>query len=192
MYPNLVKQIKELLRSQPVVVVAISGHGGSGKSTLADRLAKEFAVADNQLVRIDSLHAQDYMQANSIYKQHDWATLTNLLDKVRGSDRMNYLSRDWKGNEKWIDVPRPNVVIVEGVRLIRPSLLPYFDLNVWIDCPLEFATERALERNRQQGDSEEAIDLWRTKWVPEAKEYVADAEPQKIADFVYTEYESKP
>lgn len=191
MYSKLVKQIRQLLEKQEIVIVAVSGHGGSGKSTLADKLAKEFDISDDQLVRIDRFHAKNYMQAKSIYEQHDWDTLTNLLGDIRTTDRMKYQTRDWKGVESQVDVLRPKVLIIEGIRLIRPELSPYFDISVWIDCPLELTTERAVERNKQQGDSEEEINLWYTKWIPEAKQYIEDAKPQKIADFVYTEYESE-
>lgn len=59
MFDELTKQIVELLATKSPVVVAISGHGGSGKSTLADKLAKEFGVAQKQIVRTDGLHAKN-------------------------------------------------------------------------------------------------------------------------------------
>lgn len=190
MYSELVKRIRQLLAKQEVVTVAISGHGGSGKSTLAELLAKEFAIADDQLVRVDNLHAKNYMDANGIYEQHEWAELKALLIDAHSSQRLEYLARDWQGNEHSVSVVRPRLIIVEGIRLVRPDLLPYFDVNVWIDCPLELAAKRAIERNRLQGDSKEEIELWHTKWIPEAKQYYEDAQPQKIADFVYSEYGS--
>ncbi len=188
MYSELVKHIRMLLAKQEVVIVAISGHGGSGKSTLAESLAKEFDVADNQIIRVDNLYAKNYMEKKGIYKQHEWAELKALLTNARSNRQLTYLARGWQGNEHDVSITRPRVVIVEGIRLVRPELLPYFDVNVWIDYPLELAAKRAIDRNRLQGDSEEEIELWYTKWVPEAKEYYEDAKPQKIADFVYSEH----
>lgn len=185
MYEDLVKHIEELLSKQEVVVVAISGHGGSGKSTLADKLARQFGVASGQIIQVDGLHARNYMQAKDIFQLHDWATITNILSNIRNSKHLKYLKRDDKEIESIVDVPRPKVVIFEGIRLIRPEIMDKVDVSVWIDCPINVATKRAKDRNRLQGDDEAELALWDTKWVPEAKQYVERVHPEKIADFIY-------
>lgn len=187
MYEDLVQKTKELLENQDIVVIAISGHGGSGKSTLAEKLAKDFDIEDKQIVRTDNIYAKNYAQATGLFEVHDWAVITDLLSSLRTSNRLKYNTRDWEGVEGVIDVVKPYLIILEGIRLIRPETLPYFDLSVWIDCPLELATRRAKDRNREQGDSEEEIALWDTKWVPEARKYVKQVHPEKIANFIYTQ-----
>src|SRR5688572_7340423 len=147
MYRDLVQIIEKLLAKQEVVVVAISGHGGSGKSTLANRLAHQFGVAENQIVRVDGLHAKNYMQTRGLFELHDWTTIMDILTQARTVERLKYLKRDDKEVESMADVPRPRLVLLEGIRLIRPEVLPYTDVSVWIDCPLDVATKRAVERN---------------------------------------------
>jgi len=188
MYEDLVHTIEKLLAEQPVVVVAISGHGGSGKSTLADKLAHRFGVAENQVVRTDGLHAKNYMQAKDLFEHHDWTTIMDVLSNTRINKRLKYLKRNDKEIESAVDVPRPRVVIFEGIRLLRPEIMPYVDVSIWIDCPLDLATKRAKDRNRQQGDSEAEIALWDTKWAPESRRYVEQVSPQKIASFIYNQY----
>jgi len=188
MYEDLALTIEKLLTEQAVVVVAVSGHGGSGKSTLADKLARRFGIAENQVVRTDGLHAKNYMQAKGLFEHHDWATIMDVLSHVRTNKRLKYLKRNDKEIESMVDVPRPRVVIFEGIRLLRPEVTPYVDVSVWIDCPLDLATNRAKERNRQQGDNEAEIALWDTKWAPEGKQYVEQVSPHKIASFIYTTY----
>jgi uridine kinase len=188
MFDELAKQIKQLLATKTPVVVAISGHGGSGKSTLADKLAHQFGVSENQIVRTDDLHAKNYMQVQGLFEQRDWDTIMKLLSNLKTSNRLKYLKRDDKEIENIVDVPRPSLVIFEGIRLLRPEIMPYVDISVWIDCPIELATKRAKERNRQQGDSEAEIALWDTKWVPESKQYFEQIRPDEIASFIYREY----
>lgn len=190
MYKDLLNQTKELLASKEVVILGISGHGGSGKTTLAERLARDNGVSNDRIVRLDNLHAKDYQKATNLFGLSDWPELFRLLADVRGNDRLVYRTRDWKGEEGVIDVPRPSLVIFEGVRLLRPEAQRYFDLSVWIDCPLDVASTRAVERNRQQGDSKAELELWDTKWIPEARRYAEQIHPEKLADFVYTDYES--
>ncbi|MBP9116347.1 MAG: AAA family ATPase [Acidimicrobiia bacterium] len=185
MYKDLVKLIEEQLAEQEVVVIAISGHGGSGKSTLAEKLAQQFNIAKNQIIQSDALHAKDYMQTRDLFGMHDWDSIFELLANIRNDDRLNYTKRDDKEIESVVDIPRPRLVIIEGIRLIRPEILPFVDESIWVDCPLEIATMRAKERNRQQGDSEAEIALWDSKWAPEAKLYFEQVKPDKISSFIY-------
>jgi uridine kinase len=185
MYTELARTIQVLLARQEMVVVAISGHGGSGKSTLADKLAGQFGVAENQIVRVDGLHAKNYLHTKGLFELHDWTTIMDILVNARARKRLKYLKRDDKELESSVDVPMPHLLILEGIRLIRPEVLTYVDVSVWIDCPLDVATKRAVERNRQQGDSDAEIALWGSKWVPEASEYFQQIRPDKIASFVY-------
>lgn len=188
MFEDLVSRITQCLTQQAEVIVAISGHGGSGKSTLAERLGGRFGVLDSQIIRMDGLYATNYMEQRDLYGLHDWPALIALLSQLRSGDRLRYLKRNDKEIETIVDLPKPRVVLVEGIRLIRPEILPLVDISVWIDCPLELATNRAKERNRQQGDSDAEIALWDTKWVPEAKLYMEQAAPGRIASFIFTEY----
>ena len=188
MYKDLARIIEKHLAEQAVVVVAISGHGGSGKSTLAERLAHQFGIAEDQIVRLDGLHAKGYLEAKDILELHDWATIMDILSHAHSRKRLSYVKRDEKERESVVDVPRPRVVIFEGIRLLRPEILPYVDVSVWIDCPIDVATARAKERNRQQGDSEAEIALWDTKWVTESERYFEQVSPREIASFIYTEY----
>lgn len=187
MYEDLIRIIEQLLAKQEVVVIAISGHGGSGKSTLADKIARQFGVAESQIVRVDGLHAKNYMQTKGLFELHDWTTIMDILVNAHTNSRLRYLKRDDKEVESIVDVPSPRLVILEGIRLIRPEVLPYVDISVWVDCPLDVATKRAKDRNRQQGDSEAEIALWDSKWVPEAKRYVEQINPRAIASFIYDE-----
>ncbi len=187
MYGDLIRRSRELLDNQGTVVMAISGHGGSGKSTLAEKLAAEFDVTEEQIVRTDNIHAKDYEQTEGLFKLHDWPVIFDLLSSIHESERLHYTTRDWKGVEGVVDIVKPHLVILEGIRLIRPEVLPYIDLSVWIDCPLDVATKRAVDRNRKQGDSESELALWETKWLPEAEQYVELVHPKKIADFTYTQ-----
>lgn len=189
MYEDLVNKTQKLLKQQDVVVVVISGHGGSGKSTLANKLAREFGVAQEQIVRTDDIHSKDYGHAGGLFELHDWPVIFDLLKNVRTSKRLHYTTRSWKGVEGIVDTDKPRLVILEGIRLIRPEVLLYVDLSVWVDCPLDVATKRAVDRNREQGDIEAELAEWDTKWVPEAKEYMEQVHPEKIADFVYSQWQ---
>jgi len=135
MYEDLSKTIESELAQQDVVVVAISGHGGSGKSTLVDKLAQEFGVAENQVVRVDGSHAKNHLQAKGLFELFCWPAIMDLLKHVHARDRLRHTRRDDKEVESVVDVARPPLVIFEGIRPIRPEMLPFVDESIWIDCP---------------------------------------------------------
>ena len=62
--------------------------------------------------------------------------------------------------------------------------MPLLDLAVWIDLSPERAGLRAVERNRDQGDSTAELDLWRTKWIPEGRAYEEAIAPDRLAHVV--------
>lgn len=166
-------------------IVGISGHGGAGKSTLADRLITDLGGTPEQVIRTDCFYAVDAGPSSGLFDLHDWTALFDLLHRIRvtaDSTRLVYSVRTYDGAEGACDVPMPPVVLVEGIRVIRPETMMFLDLAVWIDLAPERAGLRAVERNRGQGDSSDELDLWRTKWIPEAHDYAQLVGPERLAD----------
>ena len=48
----------------------------------------------------------------------------------------------------------------------------------------EVAGARAKARNLLQGDDQDELDLWDTKWIPEGHAYAAEVDPARSADLV--------
>jgi len=178
-FDELVKQIDDLLSKQDHVVIAISGFGGSGKSMLANRLRDKFKINDRHIVRLDNLFAEQPW-GTGVFDDYDWSIITEILQKVLG--------RGFFGERISFDEPMPKVVIIEGVRLLRPEAIPYFDIKVWIDCPLNIATERGKARDRAGGADDAHIKRWDTEWTPKEEVYNATYHPDKLASFLYEEW----
>jgi uridine kinase len=170
-------------------VVAISGHGGAGKSTLSSVLAADLGCEEEQVVRLDRLYAERPAEQRGLFDLHDWPAVVDLLRRVRirpTPDRLAYPTRGYDGSTGRRDTAMPPVVLVEGIRLLRPELRRWFDLAVWIEMTPEAAGARAVARNTDQGDSAEELDLWRTRWIPEGHAYAAAVDPARLADLVVT------
>ena len=113
--------------------------------------------------------------------------MLDLLQRVRARptpERLTYPTRVYDRSTGRRDTAMPPVVLVEGIRLLRPELRPLLDLAVWIEMTPEAAGVRAVARNTDQGDSAAELDLWRTRWIPEGHAYVAAADPVRLADLV--------
>lgn len=187
-YDDLRTRIADLIDSmERSPVVGISGHGGAGKSTLAARLMTDLGGTPEQVVRTDRFYAVDAGPDSALFDLHDWPALFELLHRLRATpnpQRLVYPVRTYDGAERTCDVLMPPVVVVEGIRLLRPETMPLFDLAVWIDLAPESAGRRAVERNRDQGDGSAELDLWRTKWIPEAHAYAQSMSPERLAQVV--------
>ncbi len=184
-YDDLRARVADLMTSMDrKPVIGISGHGGAGKSTLAARLMTDLGGTPEQVIRTDSFYAVDAGPSSALFDLHDWPALFDLLHRIRTTkdpERLSYSVRTYSGDERTCDVPMPPAVLVEGIRLLRPETMTFLDMAVWIDLAPEPAGRRAVERNRDQGDSSDELDLWRTKWIPEAHEYVQLVRPEQLA-----------
>ena len=187
-YDELLARVRALMAesARPPVVV-IGGCGGAGKSTLALRLAADLDVHEDQVVGTDGLYAKTDTASAPMWELHDWPALFELLEAVRAEPtpgRLRYRYRWYDGQEGDVDEPMPPVVIVEGIRVIRPETMHLFDLTVWIDLEPVAGAERAKARNRLQGDTEAELHLWDSKWVPEGVEYQRLVRPEELAHMV--------
>jgi uridine kinase len=187
-YPDLLARVQDLVAtSDRVPVVAISGHGGSGKSTLAGRLGADLGLEPDQVVPTDCFYAATCGPAAGLWEQHDWRLIEELVGGARRTpvpERLRFEYRWWTGERGVEDHPMPPVLVVEGIRLLHESRRDWFDLTVWIDMDARAAGTRAQARNLEQGDSQEELDLWDTKWVPEGYAYEAEVDPATLADLV--------
>lgn len=190
MYDELLKQIEQLLQEKQRVIVAISGYGGAGKTHLSERLAKHLNISDKQVLHMDFLHTPPEESQNSqdVFSGHDWGKIYKILDEYKSGKRLQYESMGLWGHVHKFDEPAPKVLILEGVRALRKEAIPYYDLSVWIDASADYATERGKMRDREMGQDEKHIKRWDEEWTPKNDEYFRQVQPDKLANFIFTEY----
>ena len=190
MFDQLAQTIARLLNGNAPVVVGICGFGGSGKSTLAQRLRRRFPE-DSAVVGVDQLYSDNPM-GPEILDQTNWDLMEIILADTRAGKPLRFVGKDFDSAPVVVDQTAPRLLIVEGVKLFQPRLMPYFDVSVWIDCPHERALERAKSRDRMQGESDSDIARWDSHWGPIELRYVQTYQPRTMATFLYQEWDSAP
>jgi uridine kinase len=165
-------------------VVVVSGFGGAGKSTFAAQLAQ----------RVDgavALSADDFIVDQQRERCDDWRSVDRfrlreqVLVPIRAGQSPRYQRYDWPTNAlaEWHDLDLPAVLIVEGIGVVHPDLMPFFDASAWIDMPLEVANERGRRRDKDEYGVDHDV-MWRDLWTPNDRDYFERFRPDDLADFV--------
>jgi len=181
---RLLEHVRQLAipKDRPLVV-AISGFGGSGKTTLASLLQTQ--LRDAAVVTIDSFSNHEWRR-NADWDNFDRTRFAReiLVPAHKNVFPLRYAHVPWPGHVEipQVEVPRPAVLIVEGCSLFHPGLLPYYDLKIWVDCPLEVATKRGMWRDRHVHKNEQDY-YWQNIWMPNERDFSVKYRPDQIADW---------
>jgi uridine kinase len=167
------------------VAVGISGYAGAGKSVLARRLVDELDDA----VR---LPGDDYLDPPRVHRRSaDWDGVdrhrmrTDALEPFREGRPVTIQPLDWSTGQLGdpTPLPRASVLIVDGIGIFHPTLLPWFDLTVWVDAALDVAQAQGMARDRAAGRDHDT--LWIDVWTPNDHEFEQMFAPADQADFRY-------
>jgi uridine kinase len=182
---NLVLTIQDKAKHKSPFIIALSGFGGAGKSTTANKLASYLEFTD--IISIDDFILDRLSNRSDDWRGFDWERLTEeVLQPLRSNNKtITYGVYNWKENKivqnKTLRVSQ--YVIIEGVGLLRPELQSYFDLSIWIDAPLEIASEQGKKRDREEYKANHD-QLWDTLWIPNDNDYYKKYHPEQITDFL--------
>lgn len=182
---ELVAAIKSQTLGPKCTVIAISGFVGAGKSTTARKLSAD--LDDAQIICIDEFIVNHMEDNPHCWDGVDWLRLKNevLFPANDGCDSIEYGVYDWTENIilKHQRFPIPKFLIVEGVGLLRPELMPYFNHTIWLDVPIEIAGARAIKRDKEKYHIE-SDEYWINSWSVNDREYFDLYKPIELADSI--------
>jgi uridine kinase len=171
------KTIVDLLVQKQPVLLAIDGYGGSGKSTLAKEIQSEFP--GSSIITID-----DFVTSKvSPFDRERF--LSQVLIPLSKGNAANYQRFDWQKEAllpDWIVVNPNGLAIIEGVSILGEDFSSYYDLRIWIDCPIEVSSKHGMERDRNVYKVNHDR-MWKEIWIKGDQEY-AKTEPWKRADII--------
>jgi uridine kinase len=181
-------QIDDLIRAtdRRPVAVGVDGQGGSGKSTLAmefvARTGRGVIVEGDDFYRDIAEPERAALDAPGGYERYfDWERLrAQVLTPVRsGHGALRYQRYDWirKRLGGWVEMPMPDVVVVEGVYTLRPQLLELLDVKIYVRTGEDTRMDRQIARGQNSSD-------WIRRWVAAEDFYVAAYQPWRNADLV--------
>lgn len=80
-----------------------------------------------------------------------------------------------------------DVVVLEGIFLLRTEWRARYDLSFWIDCSERTALERALRRNQERLSPERLIADYRRIYFPAQRVHAVCDEPRWHADGLFVD-----
>lgn len=202
MIEEAVARILEARRSCPpsrALLVAVSGIDAAGKGYVAARIADALrgsglhAVvlgADLWLslphVRFDPERPAETFYEKAIRFEELFSRLILPLRDTRSvrveADVTEETAATYRRHlYEYSDV---DVIVLEGIFLLRPELRAHYDLSIWVDCPFETALARAMAR-RQEGLSEaETVRAYETTYFPAQRIHLERDAPENSVDLV--------
>ncbi len=185
------------------ILAAIDGVDGSGKTTFADRLALHLSRSGRQIIRasIDGFHnprvvryrqgrdsSRGYYEDSFNYK----LLQQTLLDPLASGNleykeaAFDYIT-DTELELPWKKAKLDAILVMDGIFLLRPLLVGYWDVKVFLDVGFEVTVPRAVLR-AQTGQSrqseQEIVKAYADRYIPGQKLYFEESCPQQAADIV--------
>lgn len=152
-------------RLGPVRLVCVDGPAGSGKSTLAAALAARLG-AGCTVVHLDDLY-EGWAGLPGV-----WARVEEqLLAPLAEGRAARYRRYDWLAGAfaEWVDVPVPEVLVLEGCGSAPRAVDGRAVLRVFVEAPDELRLARGLAR-----DGEAERDHWLAWMHEESAEFARE------------------
>lgn len=196
--PDLVAAIQQhrsILPRDRSLLVAVSGIDGSGKGYTTAQLVTALNQQGLHAVNINldawlTLPSERFNTINPgehFYRHafHFEALFDQLIEPLR-HNRSVHLVTTLTGEAgipftQTYDFDAVEIIVLEGIFLLKQELRHRYDLSIWVDCSFETALERALKRN-QEGLSPAAI---RQVYFPAQRSHLATDNPRAAADLIY-------
>lgn len=77
-----------------------------------------------------------------------------------------------------------DIILLEGIFLLRRDLRPRYDVSIWIDCPFEVALARALRRNQEGKPAAKLQADYERIYFPAQRIHIALDRPAARADLI--------
>ncbi len=134
-----------------VRLVCIDGPAGSGKTTLADRFVRELG-AGAAVVHMDDLY-EGWSGLGDVWPRVE----AHILRPLGVGGPARYLRYDWREERfaDWVDVPIPEVLVLEGCGSAPRAVDDRAVLRVFVTAPTAVRLARGLAR-----DGEALRDRW--------------------------------
>jgi uridine kinase len=182
--------------------VAVDGVDAAGKTSLADELADALASQARQIVRVsvdDFLNLKHIRRRQGHYSPQGFyedsynypALINDLLKPLSPGGSRHYRRSVYDAeSDKPLNLPfrtaaEDVILILDGIFLLRPELVRYWDLTIFLSCDFEVTRARGTRRDTDLfGSFTEAENRYHKRYIPGQQLYFQEAHPLDNAQIV--------
>jgi uridine kinase len=198
----VVDKILEARASIPAhrsVLVAVTGVDGCGKGYVTAQIVKALLPRE---VRAAGINVDGWL--NLPHRRFDQSNPTEhfYLHAIRFDDMFAQLIlplRDHRALRLEADYAEEtatayrrhiyefedlDVIVLEGIYLLKRSFQGHYDVSIWIDCSFETALERAIARAQEALPSEATVRAYRTIYFPAQEIHFQRDNPRAAATMI--------
>jgi uridine kinase len=177
---TLVERTRRRVPAPRAALIAISGIDGSGKGCIADRLRRKlegrgYRVApigvDGWLnlprVRFGEPPAEHYYKHALRFDQMFAQLVLPLRDRRSVRVEVDFAEETATEFRKQLCVyDDVDIILLEGIYLLKREHAGFYDAAIWIDCPFETALQRATARGQEGLAPEQTIAAYQSIYFP--------------------------
>lgn len=190
-------QARESISDNRCLLVAVTGIDGSGKGFVTAQITK---MLEAQSVSVAAINIDGWLNlpsrrfdpknpARHFYEQG--IRFPEMFDRLvlplrkRRSLRLNAELTDASNLEEYREHPYQiedvDVILLDGIFLLKKAFRIHYDLSFWIDCTFETALERALARDQEGLPRDELIRDYETIYFPAQRIHLSEDQPKEAA-----------
>lgn len=188
-------------RAQSSVLAAITGIDGSGKGYVSARIAAAVQATGLRVAAINidgwlNLPHKRFATPNPAEHFYEHAIrfdemFTELIFPLRADRSLRVEARY---AEETATEYRPHVyefedidvILLEGIYLLKRAFQAYYDLSCWIECSFDTALERAIARAQEGLPPAETIRAYETIYFPAQEIHFERDAPKAAATMILT------
>ncbi len=196
---SLILAKRDLVSPSRSLLVGLSGIDGSGKGYLARHIATAFRGRGFSLA---SLAADDWAAAPELrfdpnrpaehFYEHGFRFEEMFRDlvlplKAQRSRRLEALHSNESQSALHphvFEFHNVDIVLLEGIFLLKREYREHFDLALWVDCSFETAMERAVQRAQEGLPPDETFRAYETIFFPAQRLHFRRDNPRAAAAFI--------
>ena len=182
--------------------VAIDGIDAAGKTSLANELVKPLKASGREVIRasIDGFHnpreirhrqGKDSAEGYFADSFNHEAIIESLLNPLGPNGNLEYqtsvfdFQSDTQVNPPTHHAQKDAILIFDGVFLLRPELISYWDFSIFVTVDFDVSIERASQRDQYLfGSAEDVRKRYWKRYVPGQRMYLRACQPKTHADII--------
>jgi uridine kinase len=192
---------RRVVSARRAVLAAVTGIDASGKGYFTTRLARSLrsiglrtaTINIDAWLNLPAIRFSDANPAEHFYRRaiRFGPMFTDLVFPLRAHRSLRLEAQvayetSTEYQPRHYDFQEIEVILLEGIYLLKRQFQAYYDLSVWIECGFETALERAVARAQEGLTTEQTVAAYKRIYFPAQEIHVARDDPKAAATLTVT------